>query len=150
MKEINVFSLRMVKERSVNYEVIEGKKMSDPSKVHSLLDEVYEMGSLPEEIFVILCLDTKNQVVGTFQVSSGSINASIVHPREVFKRAILCNSNGIILAHNHPSGDTTPSTEDINITKRLVEAGNLLGIKVLDHIIVGHTRYLSFKEKRLI
>ena len=149
MQEINVFSLRMGRERSVEYDV-SGIRISSPDILHELLDEVYELGSLPEEIFVIICLDTKNQVIGTFKVSQGSLNASIVHPREVFKRALISNAGSIILAHNHPSGDTAPSKEDIDVTDRLVEAGELLGIRVLDHIIVGHTRYLSFKEKRLI
>jgi DNA repair protein RadC len=78
------------------------------------------------------------------------LNASIVHPREVFKRALMQNANSIILAHNHPSGDTTPSSNDMLITKRLNEAGILLGVSVLDHIIVGaHGKYKSFKEDRL-
>lgn len=150
MQEVNVFSLRMIKERGVSYTPSVGRKMDQPNTVAEALDEIFQLGSLPEEKFVMLALDTKNQLMGAFVVSQGSINASIVHPREVFKRALLANSNAIILAHNHPSGDTTPSTEDLNITKRLVEAGNLLGIKVLDHIIVGHSSYKSFKEERWI
>ena len=98
---------------------------------------------------VMLVLDIKNNVRGAFEVSRGGLNASIVHPREIFKRALLLNAASIILAHNHPSGDTTPSREDINITKRLVEGGKILGIEVLDHIIVGDN-YMSFKGDNLI
>ena len=98
-----------------------------------------------------MCLDTKNKVTGLFKVSQGSLNSSIVHPREVFKRALMQNSNSIILAHNHPSGDVTPSGEDISITRRLQEAGDILGIKVLDHLIIGAGgRYKSFKEDGII
>ena len=149
MKDISVFELRMVKESSIEYDH-KDMKMSMPDSVFNLVQELFELGNLPEELMVMLCLDTKNQVIGAFKVSHGSINASIVHPREIFKRALLSNANSIILAHNHPSGDTTPSKEDINITNRLSEAGELLGIKLLDHMIVGHNSYLSFKEKRIL
>lgn len=91
----------------------------------------------------ILCLSTKNKVIAIHTVSIGSLNSSIVHPREVFKAAILANSASIILVHNHPSGDPTPSDEDIKITKRLCEAGKILGITVLDHVIIGDGRFES-------
>lgn len=146
---LSVLSLRVVKERSGQYE-FEDKIASSPSKTRDILEEVFELSSLAEEVFIIMCLDTKNRVTGLFKVSQGSLSASIVHPREVFKRALMQNANSIILAHNHPSGDTAPSSEDISITKRLNEAGNLLGVKVLDHIIVGaNGKYKSFKEDRL-
>lgn len=143
---LSVLSLRVVKERSGQYE-FEDKIASSPSKTRDILEEVFELSSLAEEVFVIMCLDTKNKVTGLFKVSQGSLNGSIVHPREVFKRALMQNANSIILAHNHPSGDTTPSLEDVSMTKRLDEAGNLLGVDVLDHIIVGaNGKYKSFKE----
>ena len=91
--------------------------------------------------FRIMLLDTKNQIIVTEEISVGTLNASIVHPRDVFKAAIKRNSNSMILVHNHPSGDPAPSNEDINITNRLVDAGNLIGIKVLDHIIIGAVSY---------
>ena len=146
---LTVFGLRVVKERSGNYD-FEDKKISSPDKVRDILEEVFKLSELAEEVFILMCLDTKNKVTGLFKVSQGSLNASIVHPREVFKRALMQNANSIILAHNHPSGDTTPSSEDISITKRLNEAGNLLGVNVLDHIIVGaNGKYKSFKEDGL-
>ena len=95
-------------------------------------------------------LDGKNRIVSCNTVSVGSINQSIVHPREVFKSAILANSTAVLLAHNHPTGDPVPSPEDIQITRRLKEAGDVLGIKVLDHIIVGEDCYLSFVERGLL
>ena len=106
--------------------------------------------SLDREEFVIIGLDGKNRTMFFNSLSVGSLSASIVHPREVFKMAILGNAASLILCHNHPSGDPTPSPEDIEITKRLVAAGELLGIKILDHIIFGDNEYLSFTDKGLI
>lgn len=100
----------------------------------------------PEEYLYMICMNTKNRVIGVFEISHGTVNASLVTPREVFQKALLANAVNIILMHNHPSGDCTPSRQDIEITKRLVEAGNLLGVDVLDHIIIGD-RYSSLKEK---
>lgn len=104
------------------------------------------MSSLDREQFVVLHLNTKGQIIRYDKISVGTLNTSIVHPREVFKSAIKDNSNSIILVHNHPSGDPTPSEEDLEITKRLIDAGNLLGIKVLDHIIIGKERWWSWME----
>ncbi|MGF7056501.1 RadC family protein [Brassicibacter mesophilus] len=109
-----------------------------------------DMKNLKKEYFKILMLDTKNQIIGMENISIGSLNSSIVHPREVFKEAIRRSSASIILAHNHPSGDPSPSREDINITKRLMEGGEILGIRVLDHIIIGNNIFVSFKEKNII
>jgi DNA repair protein RadC len=109
-----------------------------------------EMRYLKKEMFRALLLDTKNHVLKIVDVSVGSLNSSIVHPREVFSEAIKCGCNSIIFVHNHPSGDPTPSTEDIQTTQRLDSAGNILGIKVLDHIVIGDGKYVSFKDKGLI
>lgn len=100
----------------------------------------------PEEYMYMICMNTKNKIIGVFEISHGSVNSSIVTPREVFQKALLANAVSIIVMHNHPSGDSTPSREDIEVTKRLVEAGKIVGIEVLDHIIVGD-RYSSLKEK---
>lgn len=102
------------------------------------------------EHFIILLLDTKNRIIGINTVSIGTLNASIVHPREVFKPALIMGANSIILIHNHPSGDPSPSSEDMDVTKRLVEAGNILGIAVRDHIIIGDGCFYSFKDKGLL
>jgi DNA repair protein RadC len=103
----------------------------------SALLQTYLAGDADREHFVVVLLDRKNQVIGMNTVSIGSLTASIVHPRETFKAAILSNAAAIICGHNHPSGDPQPSQEDRVLTARLVEAGKLLGISVLDHIILG-------------
>jgi len=103
-----------------------------------------------KEHFYILCLNTRGRVNDTRQVSIGNLDSSIVHPREVFKDAISTYASTVIFVHNHPSGDLEPSAEDINLTKRLVEAGELLGIPVLDHIIVSDKGYTSLKSRNLI
>jgi DNA repair protein RadC len=102
---------------------------------------------LQQEHFVCLYLNTKNQILYKKTVFIGSLNTSIVHPREVFKEGFKRSAASIICFHNHPSGDPTPSKEDIEVTKRLVECGKLLGIDVLDHIIIGDKKYVSLKEK---
>ncbi len=106
---------------------------------------------LDREVFGILLVDTRNRVTGLHVVSMGTLNGSLVHPRECFKAAILGNAAGLILFHNHPSGDPTPSREDVGLTQRLFEAGRLLGIEVLDHLVLGDDgRYVSFKEQGLL
>jgi DNA repair protein radc len=102
-----------------------------------------------KEHFIALHLDGKNRVVCIDIVSIGSLNQSIVHPRELFKTALLSSAAAVILLHNHPTGDPTPSTEDITITRRLTDAGEMIGIKVLDHIIIGDS-YYSFSERGII
>ena len=99
----------------------------------------------PGEVFAILCMSTKHRVIAYHEVSRGTLDATLVHPREVFKAALLANAASIVLCHNHPSGEPTPSPDDIQLTRRLVAAGMLLGVEVLDHIIVGDSRYYSFK-----
>jgi DNA repair protein RadC len=109
-----------------------------------------EMRYLKQEHFRIILLNVKNEVVKCLKVSIGTLNSSLVHPRDVFSEPIRCKCASIILVHNHPSGDPNPSEEDINITKRLIEAGRILGINVLDHIIIGDGKYISFKERGII
>ena len=99
---------------------------------------------------MMLALDTKNKVIGVFTVSTGSLNASIIHPRDVFQRAILSNAASVILVHNHPSGDPSPSSEDVELTKKLAAAGKMLDIDVLDHVVIGAGRYVSLKENGVI
>lgn len=123
-------------------------RVTSPKVLFDLLTD--EMKFLKKEHFKIAILDTKNQIISIENISIGTLNASIVHPRDVFNISIKKNANAIILIHNHPSGDTSPSKEDVNVTYRLKEAGELLGIKVLDHIIIGDNNYLSFKEEKII
>jgi DNA repair protein RadC len=122
--------------------------IKSPADVAGILME--DMRYLNTEHFKVVLLNTKNSVLAVETISVGGLNSSIVHPREVFKPAIKRSCASVILAHNHPSGDPSPSNEDINVTRRLYEAGNILGIEVLDHIIIGDWKFLSFKEKRLL
>jgi len=122
--------------------------IKSPEDVSKLLME--EMRHLKKEVFKIILLNTKNRVIRCMNISTGSLNASIVHPREAFSEAVKSSTSGVIFVHNHPSGDPEPSKEDVETTGRLVEAGNLLGINVIDHIVIGNGRYISLKEKGLI
>lgn len=106
-----------------------------------------DMRFLSQEHFVCLYLNTKNQVLHKKTVFIGSLNASIVHPREVYKEALRRSAASVICLHNHPSGDPTPSREDIEVTKRLVESGKIIGIELLDHLIIGENKFVSLKEK---
>ena len=103
-----------------------------------------------KEHFKLVILDSRNKIIGITNVSIGTLNASLAHPREIFKDAITHNAASIILVHNHPSGDPEPSEDDLLLTKRLVESGKILGIEVIDHIIIAKNEFLSFKEKNLI
>lgn len=108
------------------------------------------MRHLNQEHLIVLFLDTKNRIIHKQTIFIGSLNASIVHPREIFREAVKRSAASIICVHNHPSGDPTPSQEDIQVTKRLVEAGKIMGIELLDHIIIGNQKYVSLKEKDYI
>lgn len=145
MVNISFLNLRVVKETSGRYDV--DKKIQCPNDIFNIAQNVIRASEYPEENLWLLTLDAKNNITGIFTVSTGSLNASIVHPREVFKRAVLQNAASIIICHNHPSGDPTPSPEDISTTKRIYNAGQILGIELLDHIIIGDNRYTSLKER---
>ncbi|MGO1058957.1 RadC family protein [Planococcus sp. FY231025] len=106
-----------------------------------------DMTSLKQEHFVVLFLNIKNQVMHKQTIFVGSLNASIVHPREIFREAVRRSSASIVCAHNHPSGNPAPSPEDIAVTKRLMEAGSIIGIELLDHIIIGDHQFISLNEK---
>ncbi|MGB9940657.1 RadC family protein [Methanosarcina sp.] len=124
------------------------RKICSPRDVYALMYP--KMREQKKEKFITLCLDTKNQILKEEVVSVGSLNASIVHPREVFKSALLESSASVIMVHNHPSGDPSPSREDIMVTEKMVEGGKLLGIDVLDHIIIGDGRYVSLKDEGFV
>ena len=115
-----------------------------------MFDRMADMQCLPVEQFRVAYLNTKNGIIAEEIISQGTINAAVVGPREVFRRAVRLNAAAVILAHNHPSGEPSPSSEDIALTKKLAEAGKVMDIAVLDHIIVGKGQYVSFKEKGLL
>lgn len=137
MQTLKVVRTGRVQEPAVHY--------TTPVQIQTLLGK--KMHRLDREHFMVLHLNGKNCLIAQETISIGSLNQAIVHPREVFKAAVINGSAAVILAHNHPSGDATPSSEDIAMTLRLREVGDLLGIKVLDHIIVGAgDDYFSFVE----
>lgn len=145
-KRVDIVSIKMVKESSMLYAE---RKLKQPEDAVALLRNFLE--DADRENFVVVCLNTKSEPTAIHTVSVGTLNSNPVHPREVFKAAILANAATIILAHNHPSGDPTPSREDIEITERLKEAGEILGIEVLDHIIIGDNgRFVSFKARGIL
>ncbi|MDB8556644.1 JAB domain-containing protein [Turicibacter sanguinis] len=141
-KRINIVSIKMVKESSFLYQT---RQILSPNDAYEMIKE--QLDGLDREQFIIACLNTKNEPTNISVVSVGSLNKAIVHPREVFKTAILSNAASIMAFHNHPSGETTPSQQDIQLTNRLYEAGELLGIKLLDHLIIGDGTFTSLKEK---
>ena len=141
-----VYETLVVKEDIANY-LKTGTRFTAPSQVS---DTFQFLMKETKEMFLTLHLDGKNRIICMDIVSVGSLNQSIVHPRSVFMTACLSNAAAIILVHQHPTGDPTPSSEDIAITRRLKEAGEIMGIKILDHIIVGDGEYLSFVERGLL
>ena len=123
-------------------------KISNPVAAYELIYPMVRDEMI--EHFIVLLLDQKNHLLRKVHVSQGSLNANIVHPREVFKPAIIESAASIIVAHNHPSGDPAPSQNDIDITRKLIETGKMCGIEVYDHIIIGKGRYISLKEENLM
>lgn len=122
-------------------------QITSPSDAANLL--MLEMGSLPQENLRTILLDTKNRVLDSPTVYVGNVNSSIIRVAEIFREAVRENATAIIVAHNHPSGDPTPSPEDVRVTRSIIEAGRLLGIEVLDHLVIGHQRFVSLKERGL-
>jgi DNA repair protein RadC len=147
----NIFGLKLFQALSERYakEKLPRKVILDsPKTVVSYLQE--KIGKEKKEHFLILALDSRNNLIKDYEISVGTLNASIVHPREVFKAATQALAAQVIIAHNHPSGDPEPSEGDLLTTKGLVEAGKILEIKVVDHIIITRDNFLSFKERKLL
>lgn len=136
------YRVTLVREGSSN---TDKKTVHSPEDVHAIIAAEYADAVV--ETAMMLALDTKNKIIGVFTISTGSLNASIIHPRDVFQRAILANAASVILVHNHPSGDPTPSPEDVALTKKIVEAGRVLDITVLDHVICGEGNFVSLRER---
>ena len=136
----------LVKDFSWNYSC---EKLLHPDDITEMMNDIFKANKQTEEICHILCLNQKMKVQGIFEVSRGTVNSSCLNPREIFMKALLCGAVSIIVVHNHPSGDTAPSKEDINVTKRIKKAGEIIGIGLLDHIIIGDG-YYSFLENDLI
>lgn len=142
--ELNTDNLNiLVKEKSCNCTGVE--TLNNPSLIAEMFNVVFRLNKQTEEYLYMLALNTKGRPLGVFEVSHGMVDTTICNPREIFIKALLCGASGIVTIHNHPSGDTTPSRQDIESYNRLKEAGKLIGINVLDSIIVGES-YYSFHE----
>lgn len=132
----------LVKENSCNCPV---DSLRNPQSVTEMLNTVFRLNKQAEEYVYMIALNTKCKPLGVFEISHGTVDQSICNPREIFIKALLCGANGIILAHNHPSGDTTPSKNDIEVYQRIKEAGKIIGVNLFDNLVVGNG-YFSFME----
>jgi DNA repair protein RadC len=141
-----VFELKVVRERRPGYG--SARRVATSREVYDAFRERF--APLDREEFLVVPLGGKNQILGFHVVSVGTLTASLVHPREVYKIALLANAAAVIVVHNHPSGDPTPSAEDVAITRRLREAGELLGVSLLDHVVIGDERYISFADDGIL
>lgn len=139
---------KLVREHSFSYE--DGAAFDNPENIYKLAVDALHLNVKAEEYTYALCLDTALQhIQGIFEISHGSIDCSILSPREVLIRALLCGASRIIILHNHPSGNPSPSKEDIHLTRKMDDACQLIGIPLVDHIIVGHNRYCSLRQSDL-
>lgn len=139
---------KAVLEKEISFNCPElDRKMNSPEKVVGLAKQVLHLHQQSEEYMYMVCMNTKLEMTSLFEISHGNVNSSIAGTREVMQKALLANAVSIILMHNHPSGDHQPSREDIEVTRRMVEAGKIVGIQVLDHIVIGRPGYTSLKEK---
>jgi len=145
MNYVPIYRITLGREGSLK---AQSRAISSPHVAYAMLRD--HMADSPVEQFVMLLLDTRNRVIGIRTVTVGTLNASLVHPREVFGAAILANAASIIVGHCHPSGDPDPSQEDLAITARLKQAGEILGIPLLDHVILGNDHFASLKERGLL
>lgn len=148
-KRITTYDVKLVKEESKLYE-LDNVMVNSASAAGEMVELVCELNDSTVEKFGIICLDTKNKVIGIHIVGVGGLASCNVEIRGIFQRALLNNAMSIILFHNHPSGDPTPSKEDISITRKIVEAGDVMTIKVLDHIICGDGQCVSLAERGII
>ena len=142
MPKVNLVTLRLVREQTVNYE----KGLSGPAAAAALATSLLE--DLDRENFVSIYLDSKNRPIGVERASIGTANSCLVAPGVVFRGALLAAAVSVVFAHNHPSGDPTPSPEDYELTRILCEAGDLLGVRVVDHLVIGNNAWLSIRELR--
>lgn len=147
-KQEKIYALKEILERLLKADKNERIIINKPNDIAKILIPRYRYAT--QENFIIVLLNTKKEIISINDISTGSLNSSIAEPREVFREVLKYPTSSVILAHNHPSGNPNPSVEDIKITKKLVNAGKILGIDVLDHIIIGDNEFRSLKQDRII
>ena len=138
------YDVRLIQEHSGRYDL--DKKITSSTQAAEICRQLYDMHELSYEKMVMLTLNTRHQVIGCFEVSRGTVDESAIYPREIATRALLTNAKAVILAHNHPSGSTNPSKADINVTRKVKDVLEMLGINLLDHIIVAHDNTYSMAD----
>ena len=144
---ITINKICLVKECCHRYDL--PRSITCPEDAAQVAMDIFHLEQEAQEVLILISLNIKNMIMGVHEISRGSTSCSIVSPKEIFKTALLHNAEGIIMVHNHPSGDNTPSIPDMKVTSRISQAGRLLEIPLLDHIIVSDTGFLSIKESRL-
>ena len=144
---ITINKICLVKECCHRYDL--PRSITCPEDVAQVAMDIFHLEQEAQEVLILISLNIKNMIMGVHEISRGSTSCSIVSPKEIFKTALLHNAEGIIMVHNHPSGDNTPSIPDMKVTSRISQAGKFLEIPLLDHIIVSDTGFLSMKEARL-
>ena len=138
----------LIKEKAVNYSAC--KKLQCPDHIVEAVNSLLDLQNMAEEYVYLLTLNTKGDITGVFEISHGTVSNCLVSPREIFNRALMIGATTIILVHNHPSGYPEPSREDMHLTKRLKKAGELIGIELLDHIIIGDKCFISFRKEEIL
>lgn len=132
----------LVKEKAVNYKTV---RFDDPEVIDEMINSLFRLNLKAEEYMYLLAMDIKCNLIGVFLLSKGTVDGTVISPREIFIRLLLCGASTFVIIHNHPSGDVTPSKEDRTTTKRIQECSELMGINFVDHLIVGDDNYFSFK-----
>lgn len=141
------YSVELVRDKSAKFKL---QAIKSPDDLYNNVEAIFKLSSKPQEHLVMIALNTKLEVIGAFTVHVGTTNASICSTKDILQRALLCNASSYVVAHNHPSGNPQPSQEDIDITRKLDQASELLQLNFLDHIIVGDGSYISLKDKGYI
>lgn len=148
MCNITINRIVLVKDKTTRYSF--DRDCSTPKKAVDVFNAVFGLEDSPQEVLCALYLNTKNQIVGVQELTRGTVDRSLATAAEIYKAALLHNASGVILAHNHPSGDPEPSREDITVTQRVAEAGRIIEIPLLDHVIVGDDNFVSLSERGYI
>lgn len=137
----------LVKEKGFNYS---SESLTHPDEIAKFMDVAFHLGKRTEEYIYMISFNTKMKINGVFEISHGTVNASLCSPREVYIRALLTGAAYIVMVHNHPSGDSTPSKEDLDVSERMKKAGEIIGVSLCDFIIIGDGTFVSFLEKGLM